>query len=137
MCSSDLVDAKWVTECVADLVKAAKGEALVVAGDHLSADAHRAVFLANQALGAAVKYVAAPAPAALTIAALAAKPAETLVILGGNPAYDAPADVDFAAAISKAKTVVRLGYHGPSFDETSAAVKAAGGTFLEIGRAHV
>ena len=57
------VDAKWVTECVADLVKAAKGEALVVAGDHLSADAHRAVFLANQALGAAVKYVAAPAPA--------------------------------------------------------------------------
>jgi molybdopterin-containing oxidoreductase family iron-sulfur binding subunit len=46
------VDAKWVTECVADLVKAAKGEALIVAGDHLSADAHRAVYLANQALGA-------------------------------------------------------------------------------------
>ena len=39
-------------------------------------------------------------------------------------------DVDFAAAISKAKTVVRLGYHGPSFDETSALVRAAGGTFL-------
>ena len=123
------VDAKWVTECVADLVKA-KGEALIVAGDHLSADAHRAVFLANQALGAAVKYVAAPAPSALTIAALAAKPAETLVILGGNPAYDAPADVSFGAAIKAAKTVVRLGYHGASFDETSAAVKAAGGTFL-------
>ena len=47
-----------------NLVKAAKGEALIVAGDHLSADAHRAVFLANQALAAAVKYVAAPAPAA-------------------------------------------------------------------------
>jgi MoCo/4Fe-4S cofactor protein with predicted Tat translocation signal len=123
------VDAKWVTECVADLVHA-KGEALIVAGDHLSADAHRAVFLANQALGAAVKYVAAPAPAALTIAALAAKPADTLVILGGNPSYDAPADVDFGTAIKSAKTVVRLGYHGASFDETSAAVKAAGGTFL-------
>jgi MoCo/4Fe-4S cofactor protein with predicted Tat translocation signal len=123
------VDAKWVTECVADLVHA-KGEALIVAGDHLSADAQRAVFLANQALGAAVKYVAAPAPASLTIAALAAKPAETLVILGGNPAYDAPADVNFAAAIKAAKSVVRLGYHGASFDETSAAVKAAGGTFL-------
>ena len=123
------VDAKWVTECAADLVLA-KGEALIVAGDHLSADAHRAVFLANQALGAAVKYVAAPAPSSLTIAALAAKPAETLVILGGNPAYDAPADVNFGAAIKAAKTVVRLGYHGASFDETSAAVKAAGGTFL-------
>jgi molybdopterin-containing oxidoreductase family iron-sulfur binding subunit len=123
------VDAKWVTECAADLVLA-KGEALIVAGDHLSADAHRAVFLANQALGAAVKYVAAPTPSSLTIAALAAKPAETLVILGGNPAYDAPADVNFGAAIKAAKTVVRLGYHGASFDETSAAVKAAGGTFL-------
>ena len=123
------VDAKWVTECVADLVHA-KGEALIVAGDHLSADAQRAVFLANQALGAAVKYVAAPAPSSLTIAALAAKPADTLVILGGNPSYDAPADVDFGAAIKSAKTVVRLGYHGASFDETSAAVKAAGGTFL-------
>jgi len=123
------VDAKWVTECVADLVKA-KGEALIVAGDHLSADAQRAVYLANQALGAAVKYVAAPAPASLTIAALAAKPADTLVILGGNPAYDAPADVDFGAAIKAAKTVVRLGYQGASFDETSAAVKAVGGTFL-------
>lgn len=124
------VDAKWVTECVADLVKAAKGEALIVAGDHLSADAHRAVFLANQALGAAVKYVAVPAPAAPTIASLVAQPAQTLVILGGNPVYDAPADVNFAAAIKAAKKVVRLGYHGPSFDETSAAVKAAAGTFL-------
>jgi molybdopterin-containing oxidoreductase family iron-sulfur binding subunit len=123
------VDAKWVTECVADLVKA-KGEALIVAGDHLSDDAHRAVFLANQALGAAVKYVAAPLPSSLTIAALAAKPADTLVILGGNPVYDAPGDVNFSAAIKAAKTVVRLGYHGASFDETSAAVKAAGGTFL-------
>ena len=123
------VDAKWVTECAADLLKE-KGLGLIVAGDHLSADAHRAVYLANQALGAAVKYVAAPAPTGLTIAALAAKPAETLVILGGNPAYDAPADVNFGAAIKAAKTVVRLGYHSASFDETSAAVKSAGGTFL-------
>ena len=71
-----------------------------------------------------------PAPAAPTIAALVAQPAQTLVILGGNPVYDAPADVNFAAAIKAAKKVVRLGYHGPSFDETSAAVKAAAGTFL-------
>ncbi len=124
------VDAKWVTECVADLVKAAKGEALIVAGDHLSADAHRAVFLANQALGAAVRYVAAPAPAAAALTDLAAQPARTLVILGGNPAYDAPADVDFTAIAKAAKNIVRLGYHGPSFDETSALVRSLGGTFL-------
>lgn len=124
------VDARWVTECVTDLVNAPRGEALIVAGDHLSADAHRAVALANQALGAAVRYVAAPIPAGPTLAALAAQPAGTLIILGGNPVYDAPADVDFAAAVSSARTVVRLGYHGPAFDETSALVKASAGTFL-------
>ena len=123
------VDDPWVKECVADLVSA-KGQALIVAGDHLSADAHRAVALANAALGAAVRYVAVPAVAAGTIADLAAKPASTLVILGGNPAYDAPADVKFAAVAKAATKVVRLGFHGPAFDETSALAQSAGGTFL-------
>ncbi|MEY4034800.1 MAG: Tetrathionate reductase subunit precursor, partial [Verrucomicrobiota bacterium] len=39
----------WIKESIADLV-AAKGKALIVAGDHLSADAHRAVAVANAAL---------------------------------------------------------------------------------------
>ena len=123
------VDAAWVKECIADLV-AAKGKALIVAGDHLSADAHRAVDVANAALGAAVRAVKVPAVATATLADLAAKPASTLVILGGNPAYDAPADVDFAKLVKSAKQVVRLGYHGPAFDETSALVKDVKGTFV-------
>ena len=124
------VDDKWVKECVTDLVKAAKGKALIVAGDHLSADAHRAVALANAALGAAVTYAAVPAAPADTLAGLAAKPAKTLVILGGNPAYDAPADIKFAAVAKAASKVVRLGFHGPAFDETSALAQSAGGTFI-------
>ena len=36
---------------------------------------------------------------------------ETLVILGGNPVYTAPADLDWAETQRKAKTVVRLGYY--------------------------
>ena len=124
------VDDKWVKECVTDLVKAAKGKALIVAGDHLSADAHRAVALANAALGAAVAYAAVPAAPADTLAGLAAKPAKTLVILGGNPAYDAPADIKFAAVAKAASKVVRLGFHGPAFDETSALAQSAGGTFI-------
>jgi molybdopterin-containing oxidoreductase family iron-sulfur binding subunit len=43
---------------------------------------------------------------------------------------DAPADVDFTKAVKSAKNVIRLGYHGPSFDETSALVKSVGGTFI-------
>ncbi len=124
------VDDKWVKECVTDLVKAAKGTALIVAGDHLSADAHRAVALANAALGAAVRAVAVPAAPAVSLADLAAKPAKTLVILGGNPAYDAPADIKFAAVAKAASKVVRLGFHGPAFDETSALAQSAGGTFI-------
>ncbi|MEY3491750.1 MAG: hypothetical protein RL309_878, partial [Verrucomicrobiota bacterium] len=123
------VEEKWLKESIADLV-GAKGKALIVAGDHLSDDAHRAVALANAALGAAVRYVKVAAPVAGTIADLVSKPASTLVILGGNPAYDAPSDVDFAKAVKAAKQVVRLGYHGPAYDETSALVKDAKGTFV-------
>ena len=123
------VDGEWVKECVVDLVKA-QGKALIVAGDHLSADAHRAVAIANAALGAAVTYVKVAAPAVGTIAELVTQPAATLIILGGNPGYDAPANVAFAQAVKAARQVVRLGYHGPAFDETSALVKAAQGTFI-------
>ena len=43
---------------------------------------------------------------------------ETLVILGGNPAYDAPVDLGFASEIKKVATTIRLGLHA---DETSRA----------------
>jgi molybdopterin-containing oxidoreductase family iron-sulfur binding subunit len=41
---------------------------------------------------------------------------QTLVILGGNPVYDAPADLDFAAALAKVPHSITLGH---SVDETS------------------
>ncbi|HEX2972992.1 MAG TPA: 4Fe-4S dicluster domain-containing protein, partial [Tepidisphaeraceae bacterium] len=40
----------------------------------------------------------------------------TLLILGGNPAYDAPADLDFASLIKRVPLSIRLGLHE---DETS------------------
>ena len=42
---------------------------------------------------------------------------KTLVVLGGNPAYDAPADLDFAGALGKVEEVIHLGSH---VDETGA-----------------
>ncbi len=42
---------------------------------------------------------------------------KTLVVLGANPAYDAPADLDFAAAAAKAEELVHFGSH---VDETAA-----------------
>jgi molybdopterin-containing oxidoreductase family iron-sulfur binding subunit len=41
---------------------------------------------------------------------------DTLVIIGGNPVYDAPADVAFEAGIGKVKNTIRAGLHE---DETT------------------
>ena len=122
---------QWLAACAADLL-AHKGASLIVAGSHLPAEVHALVYALNEALGAVgstVDFVTAPAPASAGIAdvaaALNAGSVKTLVILGGNPAYNAPADLDFAAAITKAGQVVRLGYH---VDETAAAARA--GAFI-------
>ena len=49
---------------------------------------------------------------------MAAGNVDHLIILGGNPVYSAPADVDFAGALGKVKHVIHL---SRSLDETSKA----------------
>jgi MoCo/4Fe-4S cofactor protein with predicted Tat translocation signal len=117
------VDAKWVAECAADL-KSFGREALVVAGSHQPASVHALAYGLNVLLGSVgttVDFVAIEAATASSIGDLAAaiksNAVKTLVILGGNPAYNAPADLDLAKAIKSVGDVVRLGYF---VDETSA-----------------
>ncbi|MCX6611695.1 MAG: hypothetical protein NTW74_12695, partial [Acidobacteria bacterium] len=50
-------------------------------------------------------------------AALSGGKISTLVILGGNPAYTMPTDLNFADGAKKVKTVIHL---GPEHDETAA-----------------
>ena len=107
--------AKWIEECAKDLAEH-KGESLVVAGAHLPADVHGAVYIINQALGAighTLDFVATEANSASTIQALAgaikAGSVKTLFVLNGNPAYNAPADLDFAAALKSVPEVIRFG----------------------------
>jgi len=130
------IDAKWVAECAQDLIEN-RGESLVVAGSHLSVEVQQLVMLVNEVLGATgktVEYVELPSAPATSLAALARRiengEVETLVILGGNPVYDAPADLKFKALLGKVKQVVRYGYY---FDETAleAAVTIAGTHYLE------
>ena len=109
-------DSQWLEGCVKDLL-ANKGQSLVVAGYrqplsvHLLANAMNAV-LGN--IGKTIEFHEASDAKEGTLAeltkALSAGEVETLVILGGNPAYNAPADLEWAKAQAKAKTVVRLGY---------------------------
>ncbi len=127
----------WVNECANDLL-AHKGNALVVAGAHLPAEVHALVHGINDAIGAigqTVEFLPVEATVGVsTIQALATAikggSVKTLVILGGNPAYNAPADLDFAALQKSVGEIVRVGYYA---DETTQANATA---TTHIVRAH-
>ena len=113
---------KWIEECAADLV-ARNGEALVLVGQGQPLVAHLLANAINVALGSVGKTLellpadgTAFGSLAELVQLLNAGSVSSLVILGGNPAYDAPADLDFTAAVAKAGKVVRLGYYE---DETT------------------
>lgn len=118
------VDRRWVTECVKDLL-AHPGESVVLAGHRQPLAVHLIATALNFYLGrdSTVVFIEAPElterPLAELAAALQNGQVDTLVILGGNPAYNAPADLDWPAAQRRAGTVIRLGYYE---DETFAAL---------------
>ncbi|HUR58275.1 MAG TPA: TAT-variant-translocated molybdopterin oxidoreductase, partial [Opitutaceae bacterium] len=122
------VDAKWIAECAADLA-ANRGASLIVAGAHLPVGIHALVYGLNSALGnigETVRFVSAEASGAAPIADLAKAiqggAVKTLVILGGNPAYNAPADLEWPKLQGSVAEVIRLGYY---VDETSMVKPAA------------
>jgi MoCo/4Fe-4S cofactor protein with predicted Tat translocation signal len=112
-----------------DELKANHGKAVVIAGRRQPPEVHALVARINQAIGApgaTLDYVEDPdgdRPSHLRAIteltrAMSAGQVGTLIMLGGNPVYDAPADLDFAAALGKVKTSVHLHeYH----NETSLA----------------
>ena len=117
------VDSKWISECARDLLAHA-GDSLVLAGQRQPAVVHLLAHAMNAVLGNLGKTVAfhsAPVPPEGSIIELAraldAGEVKTLILLGGNPAYTAPVELNWAAAQRKAGLVVRLGYYE---DETSA-----------------
>lgn len=121
------VKAEWVAECAADL-RAHPGQALVLAGAHQPAAVHALAYAMNVALGAVghtVDFVAAETPPSSSItelaAAIQAGAVQTLVLLGGNPAYNAPADLDWPALQQAVPEIVRHGYF---VDETSVVAPA-------------
>ncbi len=120
--------AKFLAAVVKDL-KAAGTGALVVVGARQPAIVHAIAAGINQSLGSvAVSYVkplgdkvdsGIDALKTLTTE-MSSGQVQTLVILGGNPAYTAPADLQFAVALSKVANSIHLGIDD---DETAAAAK--------------
>src|SRR5580700_4517288 len=92
-----------------------KGSSLVIAGDHQPPSVHALVHALNAKLGNVGKTVfytdpvdANPINQTESIKELVADmnggKVDLLIILGGNPAYDAPADLNFAEALKSGKT---------------------------------
>ena len=111
------LDAKWLDALANDLATH-RGHGLVVAGSGCAPAVHAAVLAINAALGnvgSTVIYrepidAELPSRTALAglVSAMKAGSITTLVVLGGNPVYDAPADLDFAGAMKKVATTVTL-----------------------------
>jgi molybdopterin-containing oxidoreductase family iron-sulfur binding subunit len=108
---------KFVTELAKDLAEH-KGKSIVVAGPRQPAAVHALVFAINAALGNIGQTVVfTKPPSELTnsleqvkqlVADLDAGKVKTLVLLGGNPVYTMPADLNFGAAVKKAAASVAL-----------------------------
>lgn len=116
------IDEAWITECANDLVAQA-GRALVITGPQSPVALQTLVLAINKALGAVGATLLALRSESPTVAsiselasAMAAGSVQTLFILGGNPVYNAPADLGFANLLGKVPNVVR---HGLFEDETS------------------
>jgi molybdopterin-containing oxidoreductase family iron-sulfur binding subunit len=117
----------WVRGAAADCL-ANRGASIVVAGDEQPSVVHALAHAMNAALGNLGRTVAAIPPVALDEApglralAQAAEDGavDTLVILGANPVYTAPADVDVARAL---RSIPHSIHHGRYADETAAACR--------------
>ena len=119
---------KVLDAMVDDLVKH-QGKSLLVTGPSQSPEVHALCLQINGLLGNIGKTITAivsPDTGRAThvdaIQALAAEieagDVTSLVVLGGNPVYNTPSDIDFAGLMSKVATTVRLGLFD---DETSLA----------------
>ncbi|MFZ0918011.1 MAG: Fe-S-cluster-containing hydrogenase [Candidatus Udaeobacter sp.] len=116
--------ADWIKAVVADL-QANHGESIVIAGEMQPPEAHAVVAQINNALGNNGKTILPAQPITLPgnriavselIREMQRASVELLIVLGGNPLYDAPSDFDFPAAFEKVKLRV---HHSVYFNETS------------------
>jgi molybdopterin-containing oxidoreductase family iron-sulfur binding subunit len=117
---------KWIRAVASDLKKH-RGRCLLLAGYRQSPTVHMLANAINDKLenvGHTVRYIepvaahggGSMASFRVLVEDMQRGRVEALIILGGNPAYTSPADLDFARTLSKVPFKARLGLY---FDETS------------------
>jgi MoCo/4Fe-4S cofactor protein with predicted Tat translocation signal len=119
---------KFLTQLVSDL-RSAHGASVIIPGDHQPPVVHALAHAMNAALGNVGKTVFYTDPVLNftgnqndslkeLIADMRAGKVEMLVILGGNPVYDAPADFGFYDALKSSNVPLRI-HLGQYNDETA------------------
>ena len=109
---------EFLQRILADLAKQ-QGSSIIVAGDHQRPELHAKVHAANIYLGNVGKTVFSTDPVDANpvnqteslkdlVADMRAGKVEMLVILGGNPAYDAPTDLGFADILESGSVPLRV-----------------------------
>ena len=120
----NIENADWIAAVVRDL-NASRGESVVIAGETQPPELHALVAQMNAMLGNTGHTVSAAPALSLPgnqiafgdlVEEMRRGAVELLVVLGGNPRYDAPADFNFADAFNKVKLRV---HHSVYFNETS------------------
>jgi MoCo/4Fe-4S cofactor protein with predicted Tat translocation signal len=120
------VPADWVPVLVRDLEKH-RGACIIIAGEEQPPIVHALAHAMNDALGSVGKTVTCTSPVEANpvnemaslrelVADMQAGQVDTLVILGANPVYSAPADLHFAEKLLKVRMRVHLSLYE---DETA------------------
>jgi MoCo/4Fe-4S cofactor protein with predicted Tat translocation signal len=128
---------EWIAVLTEEL-RSNAGQSIVMAGTEHDAQTHAAVAALNTALGNAgstVNYIELPTADAqnqhdlfsAVVRDMHAGEVDAVVMLGTNPVFTTPADLDFKGALSKVAFSVHLANH---FDETSSLVT------WHVNRAH-
>ena len=126
---SSLSHLPWV-QAIAKELKSHPGNCVVIPGEYQSPEVHALAHAMNSALGNTGKTVVYTAPIETRpvdqiqslrqlVTDMNNGTVDLLLILGGNPAYNAPADFDFTAALAKVGSSIHVGW---SRNETSTKV---------------
>jgi len=111
---------KYIAAVASDL-QSHRGSSVVIAGDHQPPAVHAFAHALNTALGNVGKTVINTDPVDANpvnqteslrdlVADMHAGKVDMLIIMGGNPAYDAPADLGFADALKSSNVALRVHY---------------------------
>jgi MoCo/4Fe-4S cofactor protein with predicted Tat translocation signal len=110
-----------------DIFLGNKGSALFLVGDHQPPSLHALAHQLNQKYVGKTVFYSDPVDANPIdqteslkdlVADMQAGKVDLLIVLGGNPVYDAPADLNFADVLKSGKVPVRV-HHGLYQDETA------------------